>query len=100
VPNNIYASGNNISSDLGSIIRSFIATQKELSKEFIGKFEKMDTLCEKVDNISREFNTLKNFIQRKRSHEKTMKYCEEVLEKTWETARIFKARNKENDKLN
>jgi hypothetical protein len=38
VPNTTYASGNNVSNDLESTIRSFIDTQKELNKEFIAKF--------------------------------------------------------------
>jgi hypothetical protein len=83
-PNPTYASGNNISSDLVSTIRSFIATQKELNKGYVAKFKEMDALCERVDNLPKEFTTLKNFVQEKRSHKETMKYCEEVLEKSWE----------------
>jgi hypothetical protein len=88
VPNNTYASGNNVSNDLEITTRSFIATQKELNKEFIAKFEKMDALCEKVDNLVKNFTTLKNFVKPQRSHEDTMKYLQEVLENSWETVRI------------
>jgi hypothetical protein len=59
----------------------------------------MDALCEKVDNIAKEFTTLKNVVQPQRSHEETMKYLEEVLEKSWETVRILEARQKEEDRL-
>jgi hypothetical protein len=88
-PNPTYASGNNISSDFESTIRSFIAIQKYLNKGFTAKFKEMDVLCERVDNLARVFTTLKNIVQRKRSHEDTMKYSEEVLEKSWETVRIL-----------
>jgi hypothetical protein len=59
----------------------------------------MDALCEKVDNLAKEFTTLKKFVRPQRSHEETMKYLEEVLEKSWETIRILEARQKEEDRL-
>jgi hypothetical protein len=68
---------------LESTIRSFIATQKELNKGCVAKFKEMDALCERVDNLAK-FTTLKNFVQEKRSHKETVKYCEEVVEKSWE----------------
>jgi hypothetical protein len=63
LPNTTYATRNNISNDLKSTIRSFIATQKELNKKFISKFKKIDVLCERVDNLTKEFTSLKNFVQ-------------------------------------
>jgi hypothetical protein len=41
----------------------------------------MNALCEKVDNLAKDFTTLKNFFQSQSSHEETMEYLEEVLEK-------------------
>jgi hypothetical protein len=67
VPNNNYANGSN-SNDLENTIRSFIATQKELNKEFIARFEKVDALCERVDKLSNEVPSLKNFVQPQRNH--------------------------------
>jgi hypothetical protein len=81
------------------MFRPFIATQKELNKEFIAKFEKMDALCENVDNLAKDFIALKNFVQRQRFHEYTMKYLEEVLEKSWETVKILEARQKQEERL-
>jgi hypothetical protein len=52
-------------------------------------------LCERVDNTAKEFTTLKNFFKPQRSHEETMKYLEEVLEKSWRTIRMLKPRKKD-----
>jgi hypothetical protein len=76
LPNTTYASGKNVLNELESTIRSFITTKKEPKNEFIAKFENMDALCEKVDNLAKEFTALKNFVQPQRSHEETMKYLE------------------------
>jgi hypothetical protein len=97
--NPTYASGNNILNDLESTIRSFIATQKELKKDFIANFKKMDVLCEMVDNFTKEFTNFKTFFQPQMSHEETMKYLEEVLDKSLKTVRILEARNKEYERL-
>ena len=50
VPNK-YTTSSNVPSDLENTIRSFISTQKELNKEFISKFEKLDSLFERVDQL-------------------------------------------------
>jgi hypothetical protein len=39
----------------------------------------MDALCGRVDNLAKEFTTLKNCVQPQRSHEETMKYLDEVF---------------------
>ena len=80
---NKYTIGSNVSSDLENTIRSFISTQKELNKEFISKFEKQDSLFEKVDQLAKEFSSLKNIITTQK-HEETIKYCQEVINKSWE----------------
>jgi hypothetical protein len=61
--------------------------------------KKKDALCEKVDNLAKDFTTLINFFQPQRSHEQTMKYLQEVLEKSWETVRILETRKKEEERL-
>jgi hypothetical protein len=58
VPNK-YTTSSNVSSDLENTIRSFISTQKELNKEFISKFEKQDSLFERVDQLTKEVSSLK-----------------------------------------
>jgi hypothetical protein len=58
VPNK-YTTSSNVSSDLENTIRSFISTQKELNKEFISKFEKQDSLFERVDQLTKEVTSLK-----------------------------------------
>jgi hypothetical protein len=55
----------------------------------------MDVLCERVDNFCKKPINIKNFVHPQMSHEVTMKYLEEVLEKSWEIWRILEARNKE-----
>ena len=82
VPNK-YTTSSNVSSDLENTIRSFISTQKELNKEFISKFEKQDSLFERVDQLTKEVSSLKNIII-DRKHEETIKYCQEVINKSWE----------------
>ena len=69
VPNK-YTTSSNVSSDLENTIRSFISTQKELNKEFISKFEKQDSLFERVDQLTKEVSSLKNTIiaQNMRKH--------------------------------
>ena len=71
VPNK-YASGNTISNDLESTITSFISTQKELNKELIAKFEKVDALFDNVERLTKEVTSLKNFVQPQISHEETL----------------------------
>jgi hypothetical protein len=44
---------------LENTIRSFISTQKELNKEFISKFEKQDSLFERVDQLTKKVASLK-----------------------------------------
>jgi hypothetical protein len=43
-------------------MRSFISTQKELNKEFITKFEKLDALNDKVDHLTKEIVAFKNLM--------------------------------------
>lgn len=83
VPNK-YTSGNNNSNELENTIRSFISTQKELNKEFIAKFERQDALNEKVDLLTQEVMSFKNLLQQM-NHEETIKYVQEVIDKSWET---------------
>jgi hypothetical protein len=61
VPNK-YTTSSNVSSDLENTIRSFVSTQKELNKEFISKYEKQDSLFERVDQVTKEVVSLKNTI--------------------------------------
>jgi hypothetical protein len=58
VPNK-YGNGNNTSNDLENAIRSFIATQKELNKEFIAKHEKLDALLDNVNHLAKEVTFIK-----------------------------------------
>ena len=83
VPNK-YTSGNTISNDLENTIRSFISTQKELNKEFIAKFEKVDALFDNVERLTKEVTSLKNFVQPQRSPEDTVKYVQDIIDKSWE----------------
>jgi hypothetical protein len=48
-----------------------------------------------VDNLAKKPINLINFVHPQRSHEVTMKYLEEFLEKSSEIWRILEARNKE-----
>jgi hypothetical protein len=82
VPNK-FTTSSNVSSDLENTIRSFISTQKELNKEFISKFEKQDALFERVDQLTKEVTSLKNTII-DRKHEETIKYCQEIIDRSWE----------------
>ena len=68
VPNK-FTSGNNFFNDLENTIRSFIASQKELNKDFISRFEKQDVLNEKVERLTNEVLSLKNIIQSQKDHE-------------------------------
>jgi hypothetical protein len=81
---NKYISANNNSSELENTIRSFISTKKELNKEFIEKFERQDSLNEKVDLLTQEVISFKNLLQQK-NHEETIKYVQVVIDKSWET---------------
>jgi hypothetical protein len=81
VPNNFTISSN-VSSDLENTIRSFISTQKELNKKFT-KFEKQDSLFERVDQLTKVVTSLKNTII-DRKHEETIKYCQEIIGRSWE----------------
>jgi hypothetical protein len=67
---------------LENTIRSFISTQKELNKEFISKFEKQDSLFERVDQITKELISLINTII-ERKHAETIKYCQEIIDSSW-----------------
>jgi hypothetical protein len=82
VPNN-FTTSSNVSSDSENIIRSSISTQKELNKEFISKFEKQDALFERVDQLTKEVTSLKNTIIN-RKNEETIKYCQEIIDRSWE----------------
>lgn len=82
VPNK-YATSGNVSSDLENTIRYFISNQKELNKKFISKFEKQYSLFERVDQLGKEVSSLKSIITAQ-NHEETIKYCQEVMSKTWE----------------
>jgi hypothetical protein len=79
VPNK-YASGSN-SNELENTIKYFIATQKELNKEFISKFESQDALIDKVELLTQEVVSFKNLLQQK-SYEETIKYVQEVIDKS------------------
>ena len=72
VPNK-FASGNNFSNDLDNTIGSFIASQNELNKEFISRFEKQDVLNEKVERLTKEVLSLRNIIQPQKDHEEIKK---------------------------
>jgi hypothetical protein len=80
VPNE-YTSGNNISNDLENTMRSFISTQKELNKEFIAKFERLDALNEKVDHLTREIVTMINHLQDK-NNEESIKYVQDIIDRS------------------
>jgi hypothetical protein len=67
---------------LDNTIRSFIYTQKELN-EFISKFEKQDSLFERVDQLTKEAASLKNTIIG-RKDEETIKYYQEIIDRSWE----------------
>jgi hypothetical protein len=82
VPNK-YTTSSNVSSDLENTIRSFISTQKKLNKEFISKFEKQVSLLERVDQLTKEATSLKNTIIDQK-HEETIKYCQEIIDRSWE----------------
>ena len=71
---------NNFSNDLENTIRSFIAAQKELNKEFISKFERQYALNEKVDRLTKEVLSFKNIIQPQKDHEE-IKVLKEI---TWD----------------
>lgn len=82
---NKYTSGNNISNDLETMIRSFISTQKELNKKIIAKFEKYDALNDKVDRLTKEIVYFKNMMHAQKSHEETVKYVQDIIDRSWET---------------
>jgi hypothetical protein len=43
-----------------------------------------------VGNLAKEFTTFINFVQPQRSHEETMEYLEEVLEKSWKQLEFWR----------
>jgi hypothetical protein len=57
---------------LDNTIRSFITTQRELNKEFISRFEKLDAMFEKVENLSIEVACIKKYVQSQRSPKETI----------------------------
>src|SRR4051812_12729585 len=57
--NNTYASTKNSTSELESMLKDFITTQKSFNKSVEEKFDKLDTLSLKVDNISHDVEMLK-----------------------------------------
>jgi hypothetical protein len=74
-----------------STIRPFIATQKEVSKDFISKFEKVEALFDNVERLTKEVTSLKNFVQPQRYHEDTIKYVQDIIDKSWEALRVMDA---------
>jgi hypothetical protein len=62
-------------------MRSFISTQKELNKEFIAKFERLDALNEKVDHLTREIVTMINHLQDK-NNEESIKYVQDIIDRS------------------
>jgi hypothetical protein len=81
VPNK-QTSGDNNSNDLENTIRSFTSIQKELNKEFKANFETRDALNEKVDLLTQEVMSFKNLIQAQKNHDETIKYVQEVIDKS------------------
>jgi polyhydroxyalkanoate synthesis regulator phasin len=73
---------------------SFISTQKGLNKEFIAKFERFDTLNEKVDHLTREIVAIKNHIQEKKNEE-SIKYVQDIIDRSWEILHQIKDKEKE-----
>jgi hypothetical protein len=61
----------------------FISTQKELNKEFIGKFEKFDALNDKVDHLTKEIIAFNNHKHAQKSHEETIKYVQHIIDRSW-----------------
>src|SRR4051812_11065044 len=57
--NNNYASTKNSTSELESMLKDFIATQKAFNKSVEEKLEKLDSLSLKVDNIAHDVEMLK-----------------------------------------
>ena len=56
---------------------------KELNKELNSKFEKPDAMFERLDQLTKEVSSLKSIITTQK-HEATIKYCQEVINKSWQ----------------
>src|SRR3954470_23991364 len=57
--NNTYPSTKNSTSELESILKDFITTQKAINKSVEEKLDKLDSLTLKVDNIAHDVEMLK-----------------------------------------
>src|SRR3954465_5026855 len=57
--NNTYPSTKNSTSELESMLRDFITTQKSFNKNVEEKLAKLDNLCLKVDNLALNVEMLK-----------------------------------------
>src|SRR3954470_23528472 len=57
--NNTYASTKNSSSEIESMLKDFITTQKFFNKRVEEKLDKLDSLSLKVDNITHDVEMLK-----------------------------------------
>src|SRR4051812_10313166 len=57
--NNTYPSNKNPTSELESMLRDFITTQKAFNKNVEEKLAKLDNLCLKVDNLALDVEMLK-----------------------------------------
>jgi 1,4-dihydroxy-2-naphthoyl-CoA synthase len=71
---------------------------EDLNDDFVARFEKFDALCEKVDILSQDFASLKSLVQSQRSHEETIKFAKEVIDRSWGTLRMMRATTNENHK--
>jgi cell shape-determining protein MreC len=72
----------------------FYIHSEELNEEFVARFEKLDALCDKVDILSQDFASLKSLVQSQRSHEETIKFAKEVIDRSWGTLRMMRATTK------
>src|SRR3954463_15206783 len=57
--NNIYPSTKNSTSELETLLKDFITTQKAINKSVEEKLDKLDILSSKVDNIAHDVEMLK-----------------------------------------
>src|SRR3954469_19063437 len=57
--NNTYPSTKNSTSELESMLKDFITTQKAFNKSVKEKLDKLDNLSSKVDNLAHEVELLK-----------------------------------------
>jgi hypothetical protein len=62
---------------------SFISTKKELNKEFIAMFLRIDDLNDKVDHLTKEIVAIKNHMQAQK-HKETIKYVQDIIDRSWE----------------